>query len=370
MFLNDDTYRQIAEHGYRFLRDTMWDVTHGGFHMLLDRKGELTAGSRRGAKSAYGNAFAIYALATYFRMSGDTSALNLARRTFHWLDQHSRDPEYKGYFDALTADGTWLYTAGSDRSSGFLARAEWKDQNSSIHLLEAFTALYSVWPDELLRERFLELLLLIRDTITTEKGYLILFLERDWTPVSFRDSSDAVRKANFHHDHVSFGHDVETAFLMLEASHTLGLKNDTRTLTVARRMVDHALAKGWDDELGGFYEGGYYFDESDDCTIVDDRKTWWVQAEGLNALLLMARLFPDEKKYYRAFEQQWAYIKAYLIDHEYGGWYREGLDNSPELKTAAKGSDWKINYHNMRALMNCIKMLKGEDALTGKHVTH
>jgi len=51
------------------------------------------------------------------------------------------------------------------------------------------------------------------------------------------------------------------------------------------------------------------------------------------------------------------YIKKYLIDHKHGGWYEQGLDNSPEKLKALKGYDWMINYHNARALMNCIKML-------------
>lgn len=367
MFLHEDKYRKIAEHGFQFLKDKMWDETYGGFYMLRNSKGEPTQRPSDDLKTAYSNAFAIYSLSTYYEMSSDTSALNLARKTFLWLDKHSHDPEFKGYFDLLTREGIWLYRQPSDMENGFVARCKWKDQNSSIHLLEALTQLYKVWPDRLVRERLLEMLGLIRDTITTEKGYLTLFLQRDWTPVSFRDSSDAVRKANANYDHVSFGHDVETAYLMLEASHALGLQHDVKTLTVAKRMVDHALANGWDKEHGGFYEAGYYYAGCDSISIIDKTKTWWVQAEGLNALLLMAKLFPDETKYYEAFRKQWEYIKKYLIDHEHGGWYHDGLDESPGAKHAAKASVWKINYHNSRTLMNCIKMLRSEHDLARKN---
>ena len=73
------------------------------------------------------------------------------------------------------------------------AQTGYKDQNSSIHLLEAFTELYSVWPDPLVRENDLqEMLFLIRDTITNPKGYLTLFLTPDWKPISFRDDPDSV----------------------------------------------------------------------------------------------------------------------------------------------------------------------------------
>ena len=59
-----------------------------------------------------------------------------------------------------------------------------------------------------------------------QQGYLQLFFHNDWTPVSFRDSSKEEREANFRLDHVSFGHDYETAFLMLEASYALQVTND------------------------------------------------------------------------------------------------------------------------------------------------
>lgn len=363
MFLSDDSYRKIAKQGFHFLKDKTWDTRYGGFYMLRNRHGDPFPGGYGDEKSAYGNAFAIYALAIYYAMSGDTSALNLAQKTFFWLEKHSHDPEFKGYFDRMKQDGSWYDARELELKPRQLAGACWKDHNSSIHLLEAFTELYRVWPDSLLQKRLLEMLTLIRDTITAEKGYLTLFLTRDWTPISFGDSSVVVREANSYFDHVSFGHDVETAYLMLEASHALGIKSDEKTLIRAKKMVDHALANGWDKENGGFYERGYYFNHSESISIISDKKIWWVQDEGLNALLLMAKLFPNEKKYEETFKKQWEYMKKYLIDREHGGWYMEGLDKSPDSQQAPKAFDWKANYHDVRALINCIEMLKSEHEL-------
>jgi len=363
MFYKENSYRRMAEHGFRFLRNKMWDNEYGGFYMLRDRKGDAIQGNNMNNKSAYGNAFAIYALSTYFMLSRDSSALNLAKKTFYWLEKQSHDPEFKGYFDNLKRDGSLPNMEDPNMRRRYISNARWKDQNSSIHLLEAFTSLYKVWPDSLLRERLLELLFLIRDTITADKGYLILFLKRDWTPISFRDSSQAVREANYFIDHVSFGHDIETAYLMLEASHALRFESDNKTLTIAKKMVDHALTNGWDKDNGGFYYQGYYFKNADSISIINDKKIWWVQAEGLNALLLMAKLFQQDEKYYQAFEKQWQYINKYVIDHKHGEWYGEGLDKSPGFEKSLKAYDWKVNYHNFRALVNCIKMLKSEHEL-------
>jgi len=345
-------YLKIAGHGFQFLKDKMWDPKLGGFFNLVDREGNVLKPGKteRILKDAYGNAFAIYGLSTYARVSGDTTALSLAKKAFFWLDRHSYDPQFGGYFQFLEADGTPL-------KSG-LNGVPPKDQNSSIHLLEAFTALYQVWPDPLVKERLLMMLYLIRDKITHPKGYLQLFLNADLTPVSYRDSAEDVRKKHRQNDHISYGHDVETAFLMLEASEVAGLKNDSITLRKAKKMVDHSIETGWDKTVGGFYEAGYYFRNQEKVTIINDTKNWWAQAEGLNSLLMMADLFPaDPHNYKLLFLMQWDYIKTYLIDHEHGDWYAGGIDKEPGQKLAMKAQIWKCNYHNSRSLMNCLKRL-------------
>jgi cellobiose epimerase len=351
-------YIKCSRKGFNFMRDVMWDKTHGGFYNLVTRDGKDKS-DPKAPKEAYGNAFAIYALAAYYHASRDTAALNLAKKAFMWLEKHSHDPKYKGYYQHLQMDGTPVVRGVSVPSTSDLG---YKDQNSSIHLLEAFTELYSVWPDPLVRERLQEMLFLIRDKIVTPKGYLVLFFTPDWKPISYRDSSKEVILQHRYLNHVSFGHDVETAYLMLEASHALGLKKDTRTLSVAKRMLDHSLQNGWDTKLGGFYDEGYYFKDSSKISIIKDSKNWWAQAEGLNTLLLMADKYPNDRwNYYDHFKKLWNYVQTYMIDHEYGDWYEEGLDREPERRTALKGHIWKATYHQSRALFNCVKRLRNPE---------
>ncbi len=344
-------YLDMAAHGVAFLRDHMWDEEHGGFRSLAARDGQALEGedSFSQGKTAYGNAFGIYGLAAYADVSGDEEALEFARRAFGWFDDHAHDPEHGGYFQFFERDGTPL-------TEGWRGRPP-KDQNSSIHILEALTELYRVWPDPLLRDRLEEMLVLVRDTMVADPGYLHLFFHADWTPVSFRDSSESVIRENLGLDHVSFGHDVETAYLMLEAAHALGI-DPAPTLAIGKRMVDHALAYGWDEDVGGLFDGAYYFDAEPE--IVMDSKAWWAQAEAMNTFLLMSHLFPgDPQRYGDRFHTMWSYIQSYLIDHDHGGWYVQGLDRDPEARTARKGTIWKGAYHDGRALMNVIRGLEG-----------
>lgn len=352
LFPSDTFLLPAAAHGVAFLRDRMWDAQHGGFFWLVSRDGTPKAeADGHIIKQAYGEAFGIYGLAAYYDVSRDSSALRLAQSAFRWLDSHAHDPVHRGYFNYLERDGTPL-RAGRGRDSG-------KDQNSSIHILEAFTELYRVWPDPTLRDRLREMLALIRDTIVREPGTLTLFSTEDWTPVSYRDSTDAARRADrYFHDHVSFGHDVETAYLMMEAADALGEPRDA-TLRVGKRMLDHSLRTGWDRAVGGFYEAGYYFAGRDILTVVDDTKNWWAQAEGLNSLLIFGDLYPDDPmRYHDRFLEQWHYVNSYLIDHEHGGWYAGGIDKQPQMRLALKGQIWKAAYHDGRALMNVSRRLE------------
>jgi mannobiose 2-epimerase len=349
-FPEDTAYLAMSAHGFRFLRDKMWDKEYSGFFWTVSRDGTpIVDGSVVPDKQAYGNAFGIYGLAAYYAASGDEQALELAQQAFHWLDVNAHDPEYGGYFQNLWRDGTPV----PPEEIGIPP----KDQNSSIHILEALTELYHVWPDSLLRERLIEMLEIIRDVIAGEKAYLTLFSHADWQPYIPLDSSGTpVRGGPM--DHVSFGHDVETAYLMLEAAHALGI-DVASTLERGKAMVDHSLMWGWDDDVGGFYDGGEYNEDETAVSITQDGKNWWTQAEGLNSLLLFGDLYPDDPNaYHEKFLLQWSYIKANLIDHERGGWYTGGLDMEPEAAAGDKGGIWKSAYHDGRALMNVIGRLR------------
>ena len=109
MNYKEKKYGQLAANGFKFLNEKMWDPENGGFFERLNRKGKV---KNEGSKTAYGNAFAIYGLTSYFKLSRDSSALNLAKKTFLWLEKYSHDSEYKGYYNNLNRNGS-LPSAGN-----------------------------------------------------------------------------------------------------------------------------------------------------------------------------------------------------------------------------------------------------------------
>jgi len=354
LYPKNQLYKDAARHGFEFLKGVMWDSIYGGFYNLVKQDGKVIPDEQNDQimKLAYGNSFAIYGLAAYYKASNDPSALALAKEGFGWLETHSHDPVNGGYYQFMDRSGKAIETNYGNTPP--------KDQNSSIHLMEAFTELYLIWEDPLVKERLEEIMILIRDKMTDSRGFLNLFFQKDWTPHSYRDSLPEVREANYNLDHVSFGHDIETAWLLMEASIALYGSIDEKTKQVGKQLVDHGLRYGYDTSAGGVYDRGYYFKDHPNIEIIKDGKNWWTQVETLNTLVYMSDLYPDNSMAYEAkLLQQWDYIQTYLIDKEYGGFYTGGIDKEPHQKQSSKSQIWKGPYHTFRALANSSKILQG-----------
>ncbi len=227
--------------------------------------------------------------------------------------------------------------------------------------MEAFTELYAVWPNDTLRRRLNSVFHEIRDIAIGGKHHLTPFFRRDWTPISYRGSSNRARTTHFEQAHISFGHNVETAWLLMEVSKALGFTNDTTTLKVAKAMDDYVITNGWDQELGRVYDGGYIFQREKEVTITMPTKQWWAEIEAANSFLMMSELFHNDRtSYYQKFCEQWNYIEKCVIDHRYGGRYWGGIDKAPQNENGPKATIRKAAYHTTRGMMNCIERLDGK----------
>jgi mannobiose 2-epimerase len=166
----DDTrFKKAAEHGFKYLRDVMWDKTYGGFYNYKGMDEQKNPSVK--LKMAYGNAFAIYALSAWYKLSHSAEALELAEKDFLWLENNSHDPVYGGYYNVMSQEGYSVINPKMDSKSKIFLRlnGKYKDYNSSIHLMEAFTSLYEVWPDDLVKKRLEEMFLIVRDKKTAPK---------------------------------------------------------------------------------------------------------------------------------------------------------------------------------------------------------
>lgn len=328
----------IVHHGVDFLQNKMWDKQDGGFFMAVDNSGNVND-YFGDSKHLYGISFCIYGAAAAYHATNDPKALALARDGFLWIDKHAHDATNGGYIEFLNRDGSPVASTAPNGqvTEALIGAIGYKSMNTHIHLLEALTELYRVWPDPLLRARLEEMLAIVRDKICVEPGVMNQFFTNAWQPVP---------------DHDSYGHDVETAYLMLEADEVLHQHASPATERMAKMLVDHALAYGWDTANGGFFAEGPAFGPAE-----NKLKEWWVEVEGLNALLLMhERYGKQDGIYFERFLDQWKFIRTRTIDAQYRGLYNlTQADGTPI--TEDKGEIWKAAYHDSRAFMNVSERL-------------
>jgi mannobiose 2-epimerase len=307
---------------------------------MLDRTGNPLESA---TKHGHGSSYAISACAACYELTGSEECLTLAKSALAWLEEHAHDPTHGGYFVFYRQDGAPILSS-EGLPPGVLADPlgtpfGYKDANTTSDLLKAFADLFLVWPDPLLRQRLEEMLCIVRDRLVVAPGSMHNCAHPNWAPLP---------------DVVRYGHVLRAANLLLAGSTALTGAVDQTTARVVKSMVDRMLAVAWDAGRGGFHAAGGSFAPADvEGTKVFVRtKSWWPQAEGLKILLAMAHAYPADRADYRGhFVRLWDYIRRYLIDARYGGWFQAGIDETPEASKWPKGFAWKDCSHETDALL-------------------
>jgi mannobiose 2-epimerase len=317
-----------AEHGFRFLRERMWDQPNGGFYWEVDATGKPV----QPKKHMYGQSFALYGLSEYYSASKNEEARKLADRLFALFEKHAYDKEFGGYREWFNQD----WSAPPEKEVGYMGvPRDIKLMNTHLHLLESVTAYYRATKSPIARERLLELIriesnaVVRKDLTACTDRY-----QRNWTPLPGR---------------VSYGHDLENIWLLMDAMDAVGMSN-WPLADLYRRLFDYSMKYGYDAENGGFFDSGEFNKPAN-----NRQKTWWVQAEAAVSALYMYRLTGD-RAYYDVFAKTCDFIDKYQTDWQNGEWHPVV---SPDLKPSGRKADrWKAGYHNGRAMLECLKILR------------
>jgi mannobiose 2-epimerase len=93
---------EAAHHGFRFLKDKMWDPEHGGFYWSVSHDGSAPVESQ---KHMYGEGFGLYALAEHIRVSKAPEAVELAKELFALMEEKAHDDMYGATWSGSPATG-------------------------------------------------------------------------------------------------------------------------------------------------------------------------------------------------------------------------------------------------------------------------
>lgn len=328
--LKDESLLPYARHSFQALKEYFIDQEYEGVYWSVTYEGKAADTT----KHTYNQAFAVYALSSYYDASKDPEALSIARQLIHVIENKCKD-EY-GYLESFDRS---FVPEDNDKLSenGILAE---KTMNTLLHVYEAYVEFYRVSGDIFIRERILSILDTFKEKVFNPAlGRQEVFFDKSWHSLI---------------DLYSYGHDIETSWLMDRGIEILGGAELEESFSeLSRTLAENVLKNGYrDHSLLNECENG----------INDTRRNWWVQAEAVlgfynayektnNAVL--------KEEFLQASEDIWNYIKTYMIDQresELPGreWY-SALDQHRMPIEKPQVEPWKCPYHNGRMCMELMK---------------
>lgn len=316
---------KLCQRAYESLKNDFWDTKNGGTYWMVDAQGKKSEGK----KLMYGHSFFVYGMSEYYRATGYKPALEMAQKCFNEIINHSYDGDKGGYIEAY--EENWSETDDYILAKG-ISR---KSMNTHLHLLECFANLYRVDKSEKVHFHLKHCLEVVMDHIIGENNTrMTLFFTEDWEPQT---------KA------ISYGHDIEASWLVLESAEILGDKHLLERCEKTCFGMARDAAEGLQSDNGMIYE----FDPENGHS--NSSRDWWVMAEAMvgfyNAYQMSGKAHFLEKS-----ENSWEFIKEFIIDHENGEWFG-GVTPDHKVTGRGKGSPWKAPYHNLRACMEIYKRI-------------
>ncbi|MBO5209031.1 MAG: AGE family epimerase/isomerase [Lachnospiraceae bacterium] len=324
MLLKDESLLEEAKHGYEFMQKYCVDKEKGGVYWSVQYDGA----PEDTTKHTYNQAFSIYALSSYYDASKDKSTLDTAMELFHIIENRCMDEiGYKEAFDREFVE------IENDKLSENGVIAD-KTMNTLLHVFEAYTELYRVSHDSDVKKR-LEWIL---DTIA----------EKIYNPKLHRQEVFFDREMNSILDLHSYGHDIETTWLIQRGVDVLGDKSyQDKMLPIILDLTNQVYKVAFD---------GHSLANECEKGVVDQNRIWWVQAETIVGFLNGYKLAPERTEYLDAAKATWNFIKEYVIDKRSGSeWFWDVTEEGKSVSGKPIVEPWKCPYHNGRM---CIEVIR------------
>ena len=328
--LKDESLLEEANHGFAFMKEHCMDKENGGifWSMKYDGTPEDTT------KHTYNQAFSIYALSSYYEATHDEEALAMAKELFHIIETKCTDEI--GYKEAFDKE---FHEVENDKLSENGVIAE-KTMNTLLHVFEAYTELYRVAKLPEVKER----LEWIMDT----------FADKVYNPKLHRQEVFFDRNMNTILDLHSYGHDIETAWLMDRGVEVLGEKKYKEKMTPITKDLTAEIYKVAFD--------GHSLANECEKGVVNVHRIWWVQAETVIGFLNGWQKDPEKTEYLDAAKSEWQFIKDHVMDKRQGSeWFWEVDQSGKPYEGRPIVEPWKCPYHNGRMCFEVIRRLEGKE---------
>jgi mannobiose 2-epimerase len=327
------TYLHFARRAFDYICTYFIDREYGGVYWTVDDKGKPLDTK----KQVYAQAFTIYAFSEFYKATKENHAIIEAIELYDVILKYSYDKINGGYTEAFTKEWQPLEDLRlSDKDAN-----EKKSMNTHLHVLEAFTVLYQVWPFEQLQKKIAELINnFLQHIINPLTNHQYLFFEENWQPKS---------------NTISYGHDIETAWLLQEAAEVIKDNALIKKTKAAAVKISDAVKTGLDND------GGLWYEYEPAAKHLIKEKHMWPQAEAMVGFFNSFQNTLD-KTYLNISLASWKFVQQHIHDKKNGEWYwgvvGTGLEaGSYHPMKEDKVGIWKCPYHNSRACIEIIKRI-------------
>ncbi|MBO7662843.1 MAG: AGE family epimerase/isomerase [Clostridia bacterium] len=311
----------FADQAYAFLNSFL-DPENGGVYWSVTWDGKPADTT----KHTYCQAFAVYGLAAYYRLTGKEEALGKAMDLFRVIERKCRDE--KGYLEALKAD----FSPESNEKlseNGVMAS---RTMNTLLHVIEAYAELERACPDPAVREAGIRGLEQALTTVYNPTGRRMeVFFDAD-----FRSLLDMQ----------SYGHDIEGSWLLKDAAESLaGGAKAEKWQPMCLDLLESATERAFTDH------GLHYEMVNGQLNTI---RAWWPQAEAMLGFLFGWESTGDPV-WLRRMRTQWDYVLRSVVDSREGGeWLNEIREDGSSIGKPVV-EEWKCPYHNGRM---CLRLLE------------
>ncbi len=322
-------YLQTATRAFRYISKHFIDAEFDGVYWSVDAFGKPLDTK----KQVYALSFTLYSMSEYYNASGEEKALQTAITLYNVIEEHSRDKTRGGYLEAFGRE--W-----NDLPDLRLSKKDFnekKTMNTHLHVLEAYANLYKLWPNAKLKEDITELLQLFKmHFIDAETGHLVLFFNEDWQAK---------------HNLVSYGHDIEAAWLLQEAAEIIDAGDLVQQVKHLSEKLAIAAARGLDND------GGLWYEKDIDSNHLVKEKHWWPQAEAMVGFYNIW-VNTGKQSYLQQSMDSWAFTRKHILDKQNGEWFWGIQEDDSIMPGEDKAGFWKCPYHNGRACLELMKRIQ------------
>ncbi|MBF6977991.1 AGE family epimerase/isomerase [Aerococcaceae bacterium zg-BR22] len=310
-----------ADSAFKFIKNHMWDIRNEGINWSTTYNGKTIIGT----KHIYSHSFLLYGVSEYYLAKKDPDILEFAKNIYYLIEKNFYQVDYNGYFEEFNSDWsnrTFTQVAANNQEYDYTS-------NSIIHLLEAYTNLYRIWPNTTLKKSINKILDNFNSYVIHSDGYCNTLFDKKWKCLTRE---------------ISYAHDIETHWLLNKTLNFLPhLELQMKLNNIPTFILSNALDKN-------------------DLILMSNtpfnNNEWWAYAEAAIGFY-NAYQITNNSNFKELSKKHWQFIQEHLVDSRKNSEWISHLSKDYKIIKSSISGPWKGPYHTVRMYIELYNRIHG-----------